>query len=152
MQTFILSKDPIVTMRQLDRQRLGKQRIETRQIYNCIIGKSSLGWRNHSVVKGWKAAGEEGLNYLNWYYNENITEWLNRGYNNTMPLVLDPDRPLNSFVLPQFLWSHHIDYVTREYQRLLVSKNYNYYQEIFPDIGYIEDYKINYNQIFLLED
>ena len=53
MQTFITSIDFKLCARVLDRQRLGKQRVEVLQILQTLLGEST-GWRNHPCVRMWK--------------------------------------------------------------------------------------------------
>lgn len=59
----------------LDRQRLGKQRVECLQILRCLLGITQ-GWRNHPAVRMWKSSpldlAEYGLIICN--------EWIRRGY------------------------------------------------------------------------
>jgi len=75
MQTFLPHKEFDVTATCLDRQRLGKQRIEAKQIYNVLDGKSK-GWANHPAVLMWK--GYERALCL---YGASICmEWRRRGY------------------------------------------------------------------------
>ena len=53
MQTFLPYPDFQKTAQCLDNKRLGKQRVEARQIISTLEGKSN-GWRNHPAVKMWK--------------------------------------------------------------------------------------------------
>lgn len=77
MQTFLPLPDVIQSVRCLDRQRLGKQRVEAFQIISTLLGLSS-GWRSHPAVLMWR--GYTG--YLRVYYNVCLREWSNRGYRN----------------------------------------------------------------------
>jgi len=52
MQTFLPYSSFIESVRCLDRQRLGKQRVEALQILNALNGKSK-GWTNHPATKMW---------------------------------------------------------------------------------------------------
>lgn len=74
MQTFLPS--PIFTdsASMLDRQRLGKQRVETLQIMTALI--KVKGWVNHPVTKMW--AGYEWA--LLDYQKAICKEWTDRGY------------------------------------------------------------------------
>ena len=56
MQTFLPYKDFSRSAKVLDRQRLGKQRVEGLQILQCLLGIGSLRWKNHPAVKMWKGA------------------------------------------------------------------------------------------------
>lgn len=53
MQTFAPYGDPHAVARVLDRQRLGKQRVETLQILNTLVGNTK-GWSNHPAVRMWR--------------------------------------------------------------------------------------------------
>ena len=81
MQTFLPYKSFEDSARCLDYRRLGKQRVEARQIYNAI--KTKGGWSNHPAIKMW--TGYE--NALMEYSNVIIKEWVRRGFKNTMALV-----------------------------------------------------------------
>lgn len=78
MQTFL----PYANFRQsaesLDRQRLGKQRVEVLQILNALLGDSQ-GWRSHPAVKMWQ--GYETV--LIEYGLVVCEEWTRRGYKDT---------------------------------------------------------------------
>lgn len=80
MQTFLPSDDFALCAMSLDRQRLGKQRVETLQIMQTLAGKSrGKGWINHPATKMWK--GHE--NYLMLYQIATVSEWTMRGYKDT---------------------------------------------------------------------
>lgn len=80
MQTFIPFSDHITTTRVLDRQRLGKQRVETLQILNALSPLyDKKGWKNHPAVKMWR-----GHEYALIEYGLYIChEWVKRGYIDT---------------------------------------------------------------------
>jgi len=79
MQTFL----PYPSFRQsaiaLDRQRLGKQRVEVLQILNTLTNPEAKGWRNHPAVRMWE--GHEG--WLMHYGIAVCDEWILRGYKDT---------------------------------------------------------------------
>lgn len=78
MQTFLPFKSYESSAKVLDRQRLGKQRVETLQILNAL-SDPSYGWQNHPAVKMW-AGYEKSLIR----YGEAVCiEWLGRGYKDT---------------------------------------------------------------------
>jgi hypothetical protein len=76
MQTFLPYPNFADTAQCLDWRRLGKQRIEAKQIY-CAITQSGYGWQNHPVVNMWR--GYENLLAL--YGVVICREWRARGYN-----------------------------------------------------------------------
>lgn len=79
MQTFLPFPDFAQSAAVLDRQRLGKQRVEAWQILQALQDPS-YGWQNHPAVKMWRgytpALAAYGLAVCD--------EWLSRGYNDTM--------------------------------------------------------------------
>lgn len=93
MQTFLPYPSFQQSVKCLDWKRLGKQRLEARQIIN-VLQKTGRGfpdarqrnvkvaWRNHPAVLMW--VGYELA--LGAYLNTCINEWIKRGYKNTMVL------------------------------------------------------------------
>lgn len=80
MQTFLPYPDFRRSAEVLDRQRLGKQRVEAFQILSCIYLKRETGWSNHPATKMWR--GYEPA--LEEYLSVMIGEWERRGYKNTI--------------------------------------------------------------------
>jgi len=77
MQTFLPYKKFESSARVLDRQRLGKQRVETMQIMTALVRGG--GWENHPVTKMWR-----GYEFALMSYQEAIcAEWVRRGYKDT---------------------------------------------------------------------
>jgi hypothetical protein len=79
MQTFLPYADFVLSAKVLDYRRLGKQRVEARQILNTLEGKSS-GWSTHPAVLMWQGFAPA----LGAYMDAMIFEWVARGYQNTM--------------------------------------------------------------------
>lgn len=79
MQTFLPYPDFRESAFCLDRLRLGKQRVEAVQILRTLRGDSD-GWKNHPAVRMWR--GYESA--LAMYADAMITEWMRRGYRNTL--------------------------------------------------------------------
>lgn len=131
MQTFLPYPDIYRSVQCLDFRRLGKQRAESRQILDVLSPSySKRGWRNHPAVRMWR----HRTNVLVHYMNECITEWIRRGYNNTMerrtiygPLIYPP-----WFGTEEFHASH---------RAALLYKDYDYYKRFGwkekPEIAYI---------------
>lgn len=102
MQTFLSYKSYKRTAKTLDYRRLGKQRIEARDIlYLCHRRKGDdrrvqfnksnkqaeylwKRYRNHPAVLMW----ENNINSLKLYYNTIVQEWVDRGYNNNLELFI----------------------------------------------------------------
>lgn len=95
MQTFLPYPDFARSVRCLDNRRLGKQRVEAYQILRTLErfnDPQRPGWRNHPAVLMWR--GYEDA--LRLYMNTAITEWIGRGFRNTMtlaPIEGTPDMP-----------------------------------------------------------
>lgn len=83
MQTFLPFWDHDQTGACLDRQRLGKQRVEGKQILNALLGYSN-GWSNHPATKMWRGYIPALCNYVEcicdaWRirgYDDNVWEWV----------------------------------------------------------------------------
>ena len=75
MQTFLPHKSFNESFKVLDYRRLGKQRVEAKQILNVLLDRTTTkGWRNHPIVRMW--AGYE--NALKQYFNECVDEWISQ--------------------------------------------------------------------------
>lgn len=86
MQTFLPYPDFRKSLACLDYRRLGKQRVEGRQLETAIRTGTSKGWVNHPATKMWA----KNLDLLCLYTDMCIVEWVKRGYNNTMDYTFDP--------------------------------------------------------------
>ncbi len=83
MQTFLPYPCFDRSVQCLDWRRLGKQRVEARQILGALERRrtgAGGGWVNHPAVRMWE--GHEDA--LRCYMNAAIREWVARGYRNTM--------------------------------------------------------------------
>lgn len=78
MQTFLPDPDFVRSARVLDRQRLGKQRVETLQIARVVAGVSE-GWKQHPAVRMWQGHATALLAYQ----LAVCAEWTGRGYKDT---------------------------------------------------------------------
>lgn len=123
MQTFLPYSSFFISAACLDYKRLGKQRVEAKQILNVLLGKAKINdkgiiaWANHPAVKMWR--GYELA--LAWYHNIMIQEWICRGYKNTMLL-----EELNGkLVFPP--WLGNVDFHASHRSNLL-RKDYQYYK------------------------
>ncbi len=133
VNTFVISDDPTTCAQNLDRKRLGKQRVEAYQVLNIITGKTDTkGFTNHPLCKMWYGF-DKGLMY---YINCMIDEWVKRGYKNTMKKYDD----VCSDDLPWWYTNKQIQYAN---MASLVRKEPEYYKLkfIYPDkyesYGYI---------------
>ena len=100
MQTFLPYANFKQSAKCLDYKRLGKQRVECKQILKALF-VNNYGWKNHPIVKMWK-------NYelaLSEYYNVILNEWISRGYKNSMPYI-----SLNNVKINYPPWLGNIDF------------------------------------------
>jgi hypothetical protein len=96
MQTFLPYRSFQSSARVLDRQRLGKQRVEVLQIMKGHVQTDGLhgGWAAHPAARMW----EGSLNWLMNYQSAICAEWLKRGYKDT---CLDKTLELFSRATPE---------------------------------------------------
>jgi hypothetical protein len=121
MQTFLPYPDFFSSLAALDTKRLGKQRVEARQILNTLSGRKK-GWRNHPAVKMWR--GYEPA--LRLYLSMAITEWRRRGYRNTMR-----HPKLGGTIFPPWFGDEAFH---RAHQSNLIRKDPKFYGPKFPGV------------------
>jgi len=76
LQTFLPYLDYSKCAAVLDRSRLGKQRLEARQILSANLRGPGAGWYNHPVTKAWRGYELD----LAHYGMKVCAEWAGRGY------------------------------------------------------------------------
>lgn len=108
MQTFLPYPDFAASARALDRARLGKQRVEARQLITALTTGS--GWSNHPAARMWR--GHEGA--LAEYGDAMIEEWIQRGYRNTMPLLTESGPKPHWFGDPAFHAAHRSNLLRKD--------------------------------------
>ena len=81
MQTFLPLPDFFASASVLDRQRLGKQRVETMQLLRLVTTPKELlkGWKNHPARRMWCGFPEA----LGFYGVVMVRRWLSLGYRDT---------------------------------------------------------------------
>jgi hypothetical protein len=79
MQTFLPSPSFKLSATMLDRQRLGKQRLEAYQILNALLGATEA-WRNHPATVMWTGCELALVKYG----LAMCSEWTSRGYEDSM--------------------------------------------------------------------
>ena len=145
MQTFLPYKSFYETALCLDYRRLGKQRVEAKQIIETLekikqgittvktkTGKiRKLGWTNHPAVLMWK--GYEDA--LKEYANVMILRWIEKGYNNSMPFYkID----LQNVKYPEWLGDKKFH---ASHRANLLRKDFEFYSKFgwteSPDLPYI---------------
>lgn len=91
MQTFLPYPNFVASVACLDTARLGKQRVEARQIQTALQTGEG-GWVRHPATRMWQGH----VLALMLYGDCAIREWVRRGHTNSMPLMLArlPDDPV----------------------------------------------------------
>ena len=128
MQTFLPYEDFSRCASVLDRQRLGKQRVENLQIIKALI-TPGYGWQSHPAVKMWR-----GHEYTLLKYQEAIcNEWTNRGYKDTClqkSIDLLAGYPIGIFK-PSWIGN---PYIHESHQSNLLRKFPEHYSQYFTDV------------------
>jgi hypothetical protein len=124
MQTFLPYRSYKISAAVLDRLRLGKQRVECKQILSGLLGITS-GWRNHPVTRMWEGY-EQALAH---YGMHCCNEWIARGYNDSCKPFFLAHITGRSFIRPP--WHTH-DRCLR-YRALLLRKAPDHYRQYWPD-------------------
>ena len=126
MQTFVPENSFANSVRVLDRQRLGKQRVETLQIMNALAGKSK-GWTNHPATRMWR--GYEAA--LLEYQRCTVMEWKARGYKDTCYDKINAHRDTSKPTsFPSWLGREDIHL---SHKSKLIQKDPNFYKPFWPD-------------------
>lgn len=116
MQTFLPYSDFAKSASCLDNKRLGKQRVEAKQIY-LAIHDPNYGWQNHPAVKMWR----------HWpislaTYGEFICiEWRSRGFNDSLlpffqelSAVNTHTKNVPTWCTPEFCASHRSNLLRKD--------------------------------------
>lgn len=131
MQTFVPESDSYAECaRVLDRQRLGKQRVECLQIMNVITGASkSRGWQNHPACNMWRDNPEALLSYQ----KAVCEEWTKRGYVDTC-MHKTADVLGVEIILVEVYPDWWGDYrVHQSHRSNLLRKNPDHYRQYWPE-------------------
>jgi hypothetical protein len=130
MQTFLPHPNFHDTAAVLDWRRLGKQRVEAKQILLTIDrGDEAKGWRNHPAVNMWR--GYEPA--LAMYGAAICSEWIQRGYNDTQLSWFLERMPANEYiVLPPWLGDERVHI---SHQSNLIRKDSDYYSPLFEGVS-----------------
>lgn len=143
MQTFVPhGSDFTGNAMVLDRQRLGKQRVEGMQIINDLLGYSS-GWSNHPAVKMWKGYEQALVKYT----LEICKVWTSLGYKDTCAVkilekcadskLLTPNVVWSEIELPEWLDDPEVmESHKSNLLRKLPSHYGQYWPEVSPDLPY----------------
>ncbi|GCE45231.1 hypothetical protein EI42_03207 [Thermosporothrix hazakensis] len=131
MQTFLPYASFEDSAAVLDNRRLGKQRVEGTQILTILLTPNYRGaWRNHPAVRMWRGYEEA----LRLYINAVVTEWIGRGYRNSLATYDLTGRPI---VFPFWLGDPRLH---DSHKSNLLRKDFSYYSQfgwdVPPDLPY----------------
>lgn len=136
MQTFLPYPGFARSAACLDRQRLGKQRVEVLQILKALLpdqtelleDKRRRGWVNHSATKMWRGHPDA----LAMYGVIICREWLSRGYRDTCLAKIEATLPsTGKSEMPPWLCDTAFH---RSHQSNLVRKKPEHYRLYFPTV------------------
>ena len=140
MQTFLPYADFHLSAEVLDRQRLGKQRVECLQILRVLkqgewkddTKSKHTPWYNHPAVQMWRGYETDLMLYL----YEICLEWVRRGYKDTCweKAISVGFRPPNvgiEFLIPEWIGNSKFH---KSHQSNLLRKNPVHYSQFFLGI------------------
>lgn len=143
MQTFLPYADFRETARILDRQRLGKQRVEVVQIVHAIVNGPDAGWYGHPATQMWK----NNAAALVAYQIAICHEWtIVRGYRDsclakTITFALDGGLITEIVDKPSMPWWMGMFNVHQSHRSNLLRKDPGHYGRYFPttpdDLPYV---------------
>jgi hypothetical protein len=139
MQTFVPYSDLAHSASVLDRQRLGKQRVETLQILKALC-TPDYGWQNHPAVKMWRGHRAALLSY-----QEAIcAEWTGRGYKDTCLeksrlLINDISLDSSELLMPSWMGNEtiHVSHRSNLLRKLPEFYKPVFESELSPDLPYV---------------
>lgn len=138
MQTFVpYGSDFTSNAMVLDRQRLGKQRVEGMQILNTLLGYSS-GWSSHPAVKMWEKYEQALVKYT----LEMCNIWTALGYKDTCATKILEKSIESGLFVPETVWADikmpdWLDdpEVTDSHKSNLLRKLPNHYEKYWPEMS-----------------
>lgn len=130
MQTFL------IPLSELDNKRLGKQRVEAKQIHMALSGESRA-WRNHPATIMWE--GHEPALAL--YGIQVCSEWISRGCEDSLAeWFSDRLRSTKSLLSPWWMTDstvHHA--LLLSHASNLLRKNYDYYLNLGKSLSQTDE-------------
>jgi hypothetical protein len=121
VQTFLPYQNFRDSAKVLDMRRLGKQRVETKQILLALTTSNS-GWKNHPAVRMW----DGHIPALAQYGHEICLEWRNRGYKDSLLPYFEAFMPGEIVKFP--FWLGNLDFHAAHRSNLL-RKNTSWYAQ-----------------------
>jgi hypothetical protein len=140
MQTFLPYPDFQKTAQCLDYKRLGKQRLEAKQIISLLEkydnGEdiSKLPWSHHPIINLWKGYTKA----LKRYYNVIVMTWEERGYKNNMLLYWLSFDELDNMKYPPWFGSKEFH---DAHKSKLLQKDPEYYSKFNWNVPLNLEYK-----------
>lgn len=142
MQTFLPYESFLASAHVLDRQRLGKQRVETLQILRALE-LPDYGWQNHPAVRMWRGRTPALVRYG----LDCVRVWTGRGHDDSTaeqiaefaPWVRDLSQAdlQRESLLPSWLGDERLH---RSHRSQLIAKEPEYYRPLFPESSEGLDY------------
>lgn len=135
MQTFLPYPSFLASAQMLDRQRLGKQRVETLQILRALE-LPEYGWQSHPVVRMWRGYTPALVRYG----LDCVRVWTGRGHSDSTADQIAEFAPWvreltqadleRDALLPSWLGDERLH---RSHRSQLLAKDPEYYRPLFPD-------------------
>jgi len=126
IQTFLPFPSFAESAAALDYRRLGKQRVECKQIMLALIDPT-YGWQNHPAVKMWRGHVRALADYATFI----CLEWKSRGYKDTLAPWFIDFAVLNKDSEPPWLGAPDFH---RSHQSNLIRKDPAFYAPKFPGV------------------
>lgn len=142
MQTFLPYPDFLASAQVLDRQRLGKQRVETLQILRALE-LPDYGWQNHPAVRMWRGRTPALVRYG----LDCVRVWTGRGHDDSTASQIAEFAPWvrelrqadlqRESLLPGWLGDERLH---RSHRSQLIAKDPEFYRPLFPETAEGIDY------------
>jgi len=142
MQTFLPYESFLASAHVLDRQRLGKQRVETLQILRALE-LPDYGWQNHPVVRMWRGHTPALVRYG----LDCVRVWTSRGHDDSTAEQIAEFAPWvrelsqvdlqRDSLLPSWLGDERLH---RSHRSQLIAKDPQFYRPLFPESAEGLDY------------
>lgn len=132
MQTFVPLADFHRSAKAMDLKRLGKQIIESQQIFKAL-SIPEYGWKNHPATKMWDGHRLALVKYTKCFNQE----WFKRrgshhgGYLNLLSIVTEMEIDYEEFEMPEW-WGR--EDVHESHKSNLIRKMPEHYGPMWPDV------------------
>lgn len=136
MQTFVTSTDEnpvmaaILTAENLDSKRLGKQRVEAKQIWTALV--DNVGWIHHPATKMWSGH----THALAIYGHAMCSVWIKRGFDDSLrPWFRERCEEIEWPNKPKWPWWFGNAQMVQSHRSNLVHKLPQHYGPLFPEVA-----------------